>query len=72
MRGVPSLPAARSDISVSMLLYLEVAGSLKVLPLESAFVLTAPVTAVTTFTPNGASSSRRVSEIAVTAALEPA
>lgn len=71
IRGVPSLPLARPDISFSMLLYTEVGGSLKFSPVESVFVLTAPVFTVTTFTPKGSSSSRRVSDMAVIAALEP-
>ncbi len=71
MRGVPSSPLARAAISFSMLLYIELAGSLKLTPLDRVFVLTAPVMTVTTLTPNGANSKRSVSVIAVTAAFDP-
>ena len=54
-----------------MLLYIELAGSSKLTPLERVFVLTAPVMTVTTLTPNGANSKRSVSVIAVTAAFDP-
>ena len=71
MRGVPSSPLARDAISFSMLLYIELAGSSKLTPLERVFVLTAPVMTVTTLTPKGVSSKRSVSVIAVTAAFDP-
>ena len=71
MRGIPSSPLARAAISFSMLLYINLAGSSKLTPVERAFVLTATVTTVTTLTPKGASSKRSVSVIAVTAAFDP-
>ena len=71
MRGVPSSPLARAAIPFSMLLYIELARSSKLMPLEKAFVLTAPVTTVTTLTPKGANSKRSVSVMAVTAAFDP-
>lgn len=72
IRGVPSSPRARAAISCSMLLYRDVRGSSKLTPLESMFVLIAPVTMFRTCTSKGAISRRRVSVMASAAALEPA
>ena len=72
IRGVPSSPFARAKISFSIALYFDVCGSLRLTPAARVFVRTAPVLTVTTLTPKGASSSRSVSLIVVTAAFEAA